>query len=147
MIQTLKTIFRRDLEKVVKEIGSYKHEAIIWHIEKEIPNSAGNLALHLIGNLNHYFGAVLGDTGYLRKRDLEFSQKNVPTAELIAMIQATIVVVDTTLDHLSAAQLEREFPVLVFEHKTSTVYMLIHLATHLDYHLGQINYHRRLLDN
>lgn len=43
--------------------------------------------------------------------------------------------------------LQQEYPILVFESKTSTEFFLIHLSTHLAYHLGQINYHRRLLDS
>ncbi len=42
--------------------------------------------------------------------------------------------------------LEAEYPILVFDHKTSTEYLLVHLTGHLNYHLGQINYHRRLIE-
>ncbi|MET3022519.1 DinB family protein, partial [Flavobacterium hydatis] len=105
------------------------------------------LCLHLIGNLNTYIGAALGDSGYIRHRELEFSLKNIPRAELITKIEATIVVVDTALSNLSEKDLEQEFPVFVFEGKNSTDFILTHLTTHLAYHLGQINYHRRLLDD
>lgn len=146
-IETLKTLFNRDLNKLKTEIGSYQSEDKIWSIDKNILNSAGNLCLHLIGNLNTYIGAQIGKTNYVRNRELEFSQKDVPQAELIAKIEATIVIVNNALDLLNDEELKKEYPLLVFEAKTSTEFLLIHLTTHLAYHLGQINYHRRLLDN
>jgi len=116
-------------------------------MDKGISNSAGNLCLHLIGNLNMFIGNVLGKTDYVRNRPLEFSLKNVPRANLLQSINATIVIVDRTLNALGEEDLQLEFPLLVFEKKTSTEFMLIHLTTHLSYHLGQINYHRRLFNN
>ena len=89
----------------------------------------------------------IGKTGYGRNRDLEFSLKNIPQLQLVKMIEDTIVVVEDGLSRLNENDLEREYPLLVFKEKTSTGYFLIHLAVHLGYHLGQVNYHRRLLDN
>jgi uncharacterized damage-inducible protein DinB len=144
--EILRSLLNRDLNKLRSEIELYNSEQKIWHIENRIANSAGNLCLHLIGNLNTYIGAVLGNTNYVRNRPMEFSMKDVPRAELIRMIDETIVTVDKSLSDISDTDLNAEYPLLVFEHKTSTGYFLIHLATHLTYHLGQINYHRRLLD-
>ncbi len=146
IIETLKKLFSRDLAKLKKEIELYQNEKAIWNIEKEIANSAGNLCLHLIGNLNTYIGAEIGKTNYIRNRPLEFSTKNIPRDELIGMIENTIFVVEESLGKLTVEELENEYPLLVFEKKTSIEYLLVHLATHLTYHLGQINYHRRLLD-
>jgi uncharacterized damage-inducible protein DinB len=143
--ETLRHLFNRDLNRLKTEIELYSDERSVWMIDGQIANSAGNLCLHLIGNLNTYIGAQLGGTGYVRHRDLEFSQKDIPIENLIGRIEETISVVDTTLSQLSDEQLAAEYPVLVFESKTSTEFFLIHLATHLTYHLGQINYHRRLL--
>lgn len=147
LIQTLKTLFRRDLNQLKRELEQYTDERTLWHIEKSIANSAGNLCLHLIGNLNTYIGGELGKTGYVRNRELEFSQKNVSRSDLLTRIDDTILVIDNALDTVTSAQLEEEYPLLVFEKKTSTGYFLVHLSTHLGYHLGQINYHRRLLDS
>ncbi len=146
MIQSLKTLFLRDLNKLRKEIESYNEEGKLWIIDKNISNSAGNLCLHLIGNLNTYIGKELGGTAYIRNRDLEFSQKDIPHAELLTKIDETILVVDKALDTVTEKQLEEEYPVIVFTDKMTTGFFLIHLVGHLDYHLGQINYHRRLLD-
>jgi uncharacterized damage-inducible protein DinB len=147
LTQVLKTIFNRDLLKLKQEIASYKHESNLWKIEKDIANPAGNLCLHLVGNLNTYIGATLGNTGYIRHRDLEFSLRDVPQEELIRKVEETIQVVDRVLSTLTEAQLNEEYPLLVLAEKTSTGFFLVHLATHLTYHLGQVNYHRRLLDS
>ena len=146
-IETLKKIFQRDLEKLKQEIIAYNNESNLWRIEKGIANSSGNLCLHLVGNLNTYIGAEIGKTGYVRDRDREFSQKNIPKDELVKMIEDTITVVANGLNKLKEEDLEKEYPLLVFKEKTSTGYFLIHLTVHLGYHLGQVNYHRRLLDN
>ena len=147
VIETLKKIFQRDLEKLKQEIIAYHSESNLWRIDKDIANSAGNLCLHLVGNLNTYIGAEFGKTGYVRDRDLEFSQKNIPRDELVKMIEDTIRVVASGLNKLKEEDLEKEYPLLVFKEKTSIGYFLIHMAVHLGYHLGQVNYHRRLLDN
>ena len=147
VIETLQKIFKRDLEKLKQEIASYRDENNLWVVDKSIANSAGNLCLHLVGNLNTYIGAEISKTGYVRDRDREFSQKNIPRDELVKMIEDTIIIVANGLDKLKEEDLENEYPLLVFKEKTSTGYFLIHLSVHLGYHLGQVNYHRRLLDN
>jgi len=147
LIQTLRPLFARDLAKLRNEIALYKSEEKIWVVDASINNSAGNLCLHLVGNLNTYIGAELGKTGYIRHRDLEFSLKDVPRAELLAKIDDTAIVVDEALAVLTDEQLEEQYPSEVFADKTMTTgYFLVHLAMHLSYHLGQVNYHRRLLD-
>jgi len=146
LIETLKIIFNRDLEKLKTEIGLYQNETNLWVTDKNILNSGGNLCLHLIGNLNTYIGKEIAKTNYVRNRELEFLQKDVPGSELLHKIGETILVVDDSLTKLNVDDLDKEYPILVFDRKTSTEYFLVHLAAHLSYHLGQINYHRRLLD-
>jgi len=146
LTETLKLLFERDLKKLRVEIEAYKTEKNIWQVEKNIKNSAGNLCLHIIGNLNWYIGAQLGATGYIRHRELEFSSTNIPKDDLLLEIDKTRSVLDNTLNKITSSQLELEYPILVFDKKTTTYYFLIHLTTHLAYHLGQINYHRRLID-
>lgn len=146
MIQSLQSLFTRDLNKLKTEIESYQNEENIWKTDNNISNSAGNLCLHLVGNLNHYIGATLGNSGYIRNRDLEFSLKNIPRTELIQQIERTIKTVDLTLENLSAEELQKAYPSEPLGYAMTTEYFLIHLFGHLSYHLGQINYHRRLLD-
>ena len=147
IIETLKTLFARDLNKLRLEIELFTNENNLWKVEHDIKNSAGNLCLHLIGNLNAFIGKAIGKIDYTRNRESEFSLKNVPREELLDKIDKTIQVVNLSLSNLDENTLKEEFPIMVFEKKTSVEYMLIHLSTHLSYHLGQINYHRRLLDN
>lgn len=146
-IETLKTLFNRDLNKLKQEIELYQNENNLWKIEKGISNSAGNLCLHLIGNLNNFIGSELGKTNYSRNRPLEFSLKHIPKTELIEKIEETILVLNKTLAIVTPEILQQEYPILVFESKTTTEFFLVHLSPHLAYHLGQINYHRRLLDS
>ena len=145
--QILKSLYHRDLEKLKLEINSYKDESKIWAVEKDLTNSAGNLCLHLIGNLNAFIGAEIGKTGYVRQRELEFSSVNIPKSELTQMIEDTLMVVENALNSMTDEQFNEEYPIIVFTEKMTNGYFLSHLATHLAYHLGQINYHRRLLDN
>jgi uncharacterized damage-inducible protein DinB len=144
--ESLISLYNRDLNKLKIEIEAYQNEENLWKIDKNIANSAGNLVLHLVGNLNHFIGTHLGNTGYVRQRDLEFSLKDISQAELIEKIEATAAMIDSALAPLSEDDLKKEYPLVVFENKMTTDYFLIHLLAHLDYHLGQINYHRRLLD-
>ena len=146
LAETLVTLFTRDLNKLKSEIMLYNNEQHIQLVQENITNSASNLTLHLVGNINHFIGKVLGNVNYERQRDLEFSLKNVPRNELIEMIDETIAIVSKVLPSLNDEQINSDYPLIVLKEKMSTEYFLIHLATHLGYHLGQINYHRRLLD-
>lgn len=146
LTETLRSIFERDLQKLHSEISLYRNEQNLWKIDKDILNPAGNLCLHLIGNLNTYIGKELGNTGYVRNREEEFSLKDVPRHILLEKLTDTKSVVSHTISTLNDEALQKTYPSIVFEKSTTTEFMLIHLTAHLNYHLGQINYHRRLLD-
>lgn len=154
MKEILLKIFDRDLNKLKDEISSYKDERKLWVISGEthqiggqVNNSGGNLCLHLCGNLQHFIGATLGNSGYVRDREAEFGTKDIPKSELLKEIDQTIAVVDKTLSELKEKKLNEIFPINVFGYEMTTEFFLVHLVSHLGYHLGQINYHRRLLDN
>jgi uncharacterized damage-inducible protein DinB len=138
-------LYERDLGKLKDEIQQYADEADLWKTGEGITNSAGNLCLHLTGNLKHFLGAVLGGTGYVRERDAEFANKNVSRSEMLADIDATLDVVRSTLAGLVENDFDKPYPIEVFGHPMTTGYFLVHLTTHFNYHLGQINYHRRLV--
>ena len=146
-IQELTEQFVQDLLKLKKEISLYKDDSTIWIVDKNINNTAGNLVLHLVGNLNHYIGATLGSTGYVRKRDLEFSDKNVSKEELIKRIDDTIHMIEKSISKIREETLDKTYPIKVFENDMTVRAMLISTFGHFHYHLGQINYHRRLLDS
>ena len=147
IVEELINLFTRDLSKLKNEIELYKNDDRIWYKEKSIANPAGNLCLHLIGNLKTYIGAGIGNINYVRDRDLEFSAKGVPVSVLLKEIDDTIVIVRTALQTLKESDLEKDFPVLIWDQPSTMGFTLLHLLSHLNYHLGQINYHRRLLDS
>lgn len=145
--ESLLEIFERDLHKLKDEINSYKNEEALWTVNGEIANSAGNLCLHLLGNLNFHIGQVLGKTGYIRERDKEFSATNVTRRELNKKIIETIEVIKKSLKNLTDQDLEKIYPVDISGTPKKTGMILIHLLAHFNYHLGQINYHKRLVKN
>jgi len=141
----LSQLYERDLNKLREEIEQFTDEGDLWTTSGGITNSAGNLCQHLTGNLQHFFGSVLGGSGYVRDRDAEFAAKSTTKAELLADIDAAAASVKDTLAKLTDEDFAKTYPIEVFGHAMTTGYFLVHLATHFNYHLGQINYHRRLL--
>jgi uncharacterized damage-inducible protein DinB len=143
--ETLSRIYENDLRKVITEIEAYESEADIWQVADGITNSAGNLALHLVGNINHFFGANLGGTDYIRERDLEFSDKNISRAELVERLEKTFEVLKDTFEKLSNEDFHQDYPEAFGGETQKTLPVVVYMLSHLNYHLGQINYHRRLI--
>jgi len=146
MLNSIIELFERDLQKLEKEILAYQNEKKLWITEKQISNTAGNLALHLCGNLQYFIGGILGKSGYIRNREQEFEQKNIRRDAMIEEIQDTQNIVSKVLSNLTHDTILNKYPQQVLGFEMTTEYFLIHLYGHLSYHLGQINYHRRLLD-
>lgn len=144
-LTSFQKLILRDLDSLATEISSYPTEESLWLLHGDIKNTAGNLCLHLCGNLQHFIGAVLGKSGYVRNREAEFADKHVPKEKLLAEIEATKKAISQTLSQMDASVLQEEYPIQVFGAPMTTEYFLIHLSGHLMYHKGQINYHRRLL--
>ena len=144
-LESIHQILLRDLDRLETEIRAYASDELLWAVRGEIHNSAGTLCLHLCGNLQHYFGAVLGSTGYQRDRRAEFARRDVSREELLQQIQAARAAVSVTLPRLDERRLDDDYPERVFDHPVSTRFFFIHLTAHLGYHLGQVNYHRRLM--
>jgi len=145
MVNELAQLFERDLERLAKEIKTYNKEADLWVLPDSINNTGGNLCLHLVGNLQHFIGHVLGKTDYIRNREAEFNDKNVLVSSLINEIEITKKAISQTLKSISTKQLEDNYPIELFGKPMTIGFFLMHLSGHLNYHLGQINYHRRLL--
>ncbi|MGK2935879.1 MAG: DinB family protein [Gemmatimonadaceae bacterium] len=135
----------RDLRALAREVDGYPDDDALWRTAPGITNSAGTLTLHLAGNLEHFISSVLGRTGYVRDREAEFTTRDLTRAELRGRIEAAAKSVDATLARLAPEQWEAEYPVPIGGRKVGTAAFLVHLATHLAYHLGQIDYHRRML--
>ncbi len=145
-IQHLSILFTRDLNRLKSEINAYENEQNLWIVVDGITNSAGNLCLHLNGNLKAFIGAELGDSGYVRDRPREFNDKNIARSQMVKNIDQTIEVVNQTLAKLNPSELAATYPKEVFGSPMTNEYFLFHLYGHLNYHLGQINYHRRIIE-
>ncbi|OBX19318.1 uncharacterized protein DUF1572 [Gelidibacter algens] len=146
LIESYRKLYSRELKKLKIEIELYKDEDNLWIRDKEIANSAGNLCLHLIGNLSHFIGHVLGKTDYVRNRELEFITDDTSREYMIYRIKELVEIVDNTLKTLNNDELQRDYPISKFESTESIEFLLVHALMHLNYHVGQINYHRRFLD-
>lgn len=147
MKDSLIFFFNRDLDKLKKELKLYDVEDNIWKISGNISNSAGNLALHIIGNLNHYIGSEMGNTGYIRNRAAEFSLKGVSRDEILNQIEETKQTISNALLKFPEDWFSRKYPLEEFGYPMTYEYFMVHLVSHLNYHLGQVNYHRRLIEN
>jgi len=147
MIADLALLYARDLNRTVAEIEAYRDEASLWVVGGQIANSGGNLALHLAGNLRQFVGEDLGGVPYERDRPGEFGRRNVPRAEVLAELQKAAETVQLALAALTDDRLDRPHPRQPpgFPEGMTSGHFLLHLYGHLNYHLGQINYHRRLL--
>jgi hypothetical protein len=145
IITSFQKLILRDLDRLEKEITLYPNEESLWRVSGQIINPPGNLCLHLCGNLQHYIGFHLGKVEYKRNRDLEFSAKNISKQKLLDEIIQTKKAVQIAFENMQPEQLNSVYPENVFNEPMLTQHFLIHLSGHLNYHLGQINYHRRIL--
>jgi hypothetical protein len=133
-----------DLDKLRKEVEAFADDDTFWSVSGNIPNSPGNLTLHLLGNLNHYIGAKLGNSGYVRNRPLEFSSGPQPRQELLERIDQTRSVVVDTISRLTEDDLASDYSADEGDDVRTVSAELVRILTHLNYHVGQINYYRRL---
>jgi len=141
----LAELFERELVKLRDEVNNFKNEENIWRTADGITNPAGTLVLHLLGNLNYTIGTLIGGTNYVRNREQEFSLKDIPREKLVAGIESTIEVVKTSLQLINQSKLEEIYPIEFWGQK-STAFYLTGFYGHFNYHLGQVNYLRRILE-
>jgi uncharacterized damage-inducible protein DinB len=145
-LKELNQLFQRDLDKLGEELITYSDEAKLWVVDGQITNSAGNLTLHLFGNLRHFIGNDLGGVSYVRNREREFSAKDISRENLLEELREVKKTVEESLLQLNPSRLGDMSIHSFFGYSMSLGYFLVHLYGHFNYHLGQINYHRRLLD-
>lgn len=145
LLRSVAAILDRDLRTLRREVEAYPEERALWQQVPGISNVGGTLALHLAGNLQHYIGARLGQTGYVRDRTAEFSRRDVPRSELLSQIEAARIAVEAVLSGAQPPDVNAEYPETIAGSRVTTGDYLIHLATHFAYHLGQIDYHRRVV--
>lgn len=145
MINEFAAIYKRELETLRNEISTFVSEEKLWELRGDIKNTAGNLALHLIGNLNHFIGAGMKQTDYQRNREAEFSEKNTPRKMLLHETGLLLSWLPSFLESQNDDFLLQECKVEFAGKRQNNFFMLIHLLAHFNYHLGQINYLRRML--
>lgn len=142
-LQLFARVLARDLASLRAEVLAYPDDAALWVLPEGAPNAGGTLVLHLCGNLRHFIGAGLGTSGYVRDRDAEFSTRGTSRAELAALVHITAAEVTLTLQRYPPERLDET---LTIGQTTLTVRAgLLHLTAHLAYHLGQLDYHRRIV--
>lgn len=139
----LANFYERDIRKLIEEVNLFGNEENLWKTQGSVKNSSGNLVLHIIGGLNHLIGATLAQTGYIRNRDQEFIRKGVERKDLITQLEKLIPMINETVN---AQHMEAEYPLIFDNAKRSKSYVLVQLSLHLNYHLGQVNYLRRILE-
>lgn len=142
---TIRTVLLRELRAVAREVAAYPSDELLWKEVPGLPNPGGTLALHLAGNLSHYVGAALGGTGYVRDRDAEFATRGLTRAQVQARLEAASAAVAASLDGLADDRLDVEYPEVVAGRRVRTADFLVHLVSHTGYHLGQLDYHRRMV--
>ncbi len=145
LVAAVASILDRDLRALARAVEAYPDERDLWRLPPGAPNSGGTLALHLAGNLQHYFGACLAGTGYRRDRPAEFADREVPREEILRRIEAARAAVRAAAERVDETALERDFPEAIAGGHVATGEYLIHLVSHFAYHLGQLDYHRRLV--
>ena len=145
LVASIATILDRDLATLRREVEAYPEERDLWREIPGVANVGGTLALHLAGNIQHYFGARLANTGYLRDRPAEFARRNLPRAELIREIESARAAVKAAGEAVTEGQLTADFPEVIAGSRVQTGDYLVHLAAHFAYHLGQLDYHRRVV--
>ena len=141
----LADLFEQHLLILKEELLKFKDEENIWRNAPGVTNTAGTLVLHLVGNLKYTIGTIIGGTGYVRNREQEFSLTNVPREQLIADIEATVEILKTSLAGITQARFDETYPLEMFSAR-STAYYVTHFYGHFNYHLGQVNYLRRILE-
>ncbi len=139
----LTNFYERDIRKLIEEVNLFKNEENLWRTHGAVKNSSGNLVLHIIGGTNYLIGATLAHSGYVRDRDLEFVKKGVARKDLVDQLEKLIPLIKKTL---SALDIEAEYPMIFDDATRSNSYVLTQLLLHLNYHLGQVNYLRRILE-
>ena len=145
MTSDLALLIRRDLTRLSQEVEAFPNDDALWQTLPRVTNAAGNLALHIEGNLREYIGRQLGNLPYARNRELEFSTKGMSRLDLGRRIAELRRSIPEVVEHLSSERFDAEYPEVVLEIATSTRQLLIHLHGHLNWHLGQIDYLRRVL--
>ena len=109
-------------------------------------NSVGHLVLHLTGNLNYYIGARIASTGYIRNRDLEFSEARMqPKADVLRKFDEAIATVIAAIENQTEADWTAPYSAEREPDSRNRVTLFLRCASHLYHHVGQVIYLSREL--
>ena len=142
----LANFYERDIRKLIEEVNLFNNEENLWRTRGSVKNSCGNLVLHIVGGLNYLIGVTLAHTKYVRDRDQEFIRKGVERKDMVAQLEKLIPMINETVNALTPEDMDAEYPIFFDKPETSVSYVLVQLLLHLNYHLGQVNYLRRVLE-
>jgi uncharacterized damage-inducible protein DinB len=121
-------------------------EAHFWHNPFSYGNSVGHLVLHLTGNLSYYVGARIAGTGYVRNRDLEFTEPRLlPKADTMRRFDETIAMVIASIEKQTEADWTTPYTAEREPDSKNRVTLFLRCASHLYHHVGQIVYLSREL--
>lgn len=138
-------LLTRELEGFKRELALFPDDESVWKTVPGVTNSAGNLALHVAGGLQYLVGALLGGTGYVRNREMEFARRSGSRSELVAELDKAAAVVREVLPRLTESALTADLPEQVMGMRFRTDTFLLHLCAHAGFHLGQAGYLRRVV--
>jgi uncharacterized damage-inducible protein DinB len=145
LVMAVAAILDRDLRTLAREVAAYPDEEALWRTPAGIANSAGTLVLHLTGNIEHFMGAKLGGSDFVRDRAREFSDRDVPRTALLGRIEAARAAVRAAAERTGDERQDEDYPEAVGGVRVALADLLVHLVSHLGYHLGQVDYHRRVV--
>ena len=111
----------------------------MWWRPNAQSNSAGNLILHLCGNIRQWVIHGVGGAEDLRQRKAEFAEQGpIPKAELLVQLEATLAEVDAVLQRVTAEALAQPRQIQGFDQTVLSA--IFHVVEHFSYHTGQIIY-------
>jgi uncharacterized damage-inducible protein DinB len=112
-----------------------------WRNPYSYGNSVGHLVLHLTGNLSYYIGARVAATGYIRNRDLEFTDATRPAkAEVLRRFDDTIAMVAATAEKQTESDWLLPYSAEREPEATTRYVAFLRCAVHFYHHVGQIIY-------
>jgi uncharacterized damage-inducible protein DinB len=117
-----------------------------WRKPYPYGNSIGHLVLHMTGNLSYYIGARVAETGYVRNRDREFTEKQPPSKEeALWAFDRTIAMVVATIRKQTAEDWGKTYTAEREPEAKDRFQIFVRCAGHAYHHVGQIVYLSREL--
>ena len=131
----------RDYGQRVHRLSDNLTQEQFWQNPYSYGNSFGHLVLHITGNLNFSIGAKIAGTGYVRQRELEFTDTaHYPKKETLAKLDEAIELVIATLEKQDSDSWAEPFEAVGFELIQDRLSMFMNATAHFHHHIGQMIY-------